>query len=352
MSIKYDNLNNCVNHLINGDLVAFPTETVFGLGGNAFNINSISNIFKVKERPITDPLIVHIDKLSRIKEWNLVDISEEEFILVKLLAEKFWPGPLTIVLKSTEKIPNLVTSGTGFVGIRIPNNQDTLKLIELSNIPIVGPSANKFTHVSPTDPKHVEYDFKDQKILRNPVYILNSSTLNQKIGIESTIIKIENINKINILRLGFITLDNLKNVLNPNIDVSINNMFKNSNDKVISSGQFIKHYTVNCKTFLVKTNRNILLEELPIKENIAVIDIGKNKINKKIDYYDNLSEDGDIKISLSSYYSKLRDFELYNRTGNIVVLYIIVDNRIKDKIYDSLIDRIFRTSSGNIINLI
>tara|TARA_A100001015_G_C15001582_1_gene718745 strand:- start:753 stop:1772 length:1020 start_codon:yes stop_codon:yes gene_type:complete len=338
--------------LINGDLVAFPTETVYGLGGNAFNINAIDNIFKVKERPNSDPLIVHIDKLSRLKEWNLVDISEEEYNLVELLAKKFWPGPLTIIMKSSNKIPDLVTSGTGFVGIRIPNNQDTLKLIELSNIPIVGPSANKFAHVSPTTPSHVEYDFKDQQILTNPVYILNSEKITSpKIGIESTIIKLESINEVNILRLGFITMDNLNDVLGNKVNIYINKMFKKTNDNVSSSGQFIKHYTVNCKTYLVKTNRNIMLEELPIQDNIAVIDIGKKKINEKIDYYDNLSEDNDIRTSLSNYYSKLRNFEIYNSNFKIVVLYIIVDVNIQNKIYDSLVDRIYRTSSGNILNL-
>ena len=256
-----------------------------------------------------------------------------------------------MILKSSNKIPDLVTSGTGFVGIRIPNNQDTLKLIESSNIPITGPSANKFARASPTTPSHVEYDFKDQQILTSPDYILNSNNNScPTIGIESTIIKIENTNQINISRLGFITVDNLKDVLGKNIN--INNMFKKSNDKVISSGQFIKHYTVNCKTYLVKTNRNIMLEELPIIDNIAIIDIGKKKINEKIDYYDNLSEDNDIITSLSNYYSKLRDFEIFNNNCNIVVLYIIVDINIQNKIYDSLVDRIYRSSSGNILNLI
>ena len=95
-----------------------------------------------------------------------------------------------------------------------------------------------------------------------------------------------------------------------------------------------------------------MLKELPIKENIAIIDIGKKKINEKIDYYDNLSKDNDIRTSLSNYYSKLRDFEIFNSNSNILVLYIIVDVNIQNKIYDSLVDRIYRTSSGNVLNLI
>ena len=126
MSIKYENLTNCIEHLSKGNLVAFPTETVYGLGANAFNENAISNIFKVKERPTTDPLIVHIDKLSRLEEWNLVDITQDELVLVNKLAKECWPGPLTIILKASEKIPNLVTANSGYVGIRIPNNQQTM----------------------------------------------------------------------------------------------------------------------------------------------------------------------------------------------------------------------------------
>ena len=100
MSIKYDNLKNCTSHIINGNLVAFPTETVYGLGANAFNSSAISKIFNVKERPTSDPLIVHIDKIDRIKEWQLTDISEEDYLIVKKIGDKLWPGPLTIILKA------------------------------------------------------------------------------------------------------------------------------------------------------------------------------------------------------------------------------------------------------------
>ena len=98
---------------------------------------------------------------------------------------KFWPGPLTLILRASDKIPKSVTANSEFIGIRIPNNQDALKLIELSNLPIAAPSANKFSHVSPTTALHVENDFINQTILDSPIYIINSD-YQSEIGIEST----------------------------------------------------------------------------------------------------------------------------------------------------------------------
>ena len=120
---------------------------------------------------------------------------------------------------------------------------------------------------------------------------------------------------------------------------------------VESSGQFIKHYATNCETFLVLTDKKITLNDLPVTDYIAVLDIGEKKINDRVLYYDNLTEDNNINDALKNYYVKLREFELFNFENKVNKLYIIVDKTIKNQIYESLIDRIYRTSSGNIINL-
>ena len=180
----------CSKYLKNGSIVAFPTETVYGLGGNAFNEDAIKKIYLVKERPTTDPLIIHIDSVTRLIECNLVDLTELEleFETVKMFADKFWPGPLNIILKSFLNVPELVTAGSG---IRIPNNDLALSLIKNSNLPIAAPSANKFGHISPTLISHVEKNFKNQNIINEPVYILEDN-VECDIGIESTIIKFIN----------------------------------------------------------------------------------------------------------------------------------------------------------------
>ena len=354
MSIQYDSLSNCIDHIKNGKLVAFPTETVYGLGANIFNINAINNIYNVKERPTTDPLIVHIDKLSRINEWKLVNINEIEFNILQEINEKFWPGPITVILKASNNVPTEITGNTGNIGIRIPDSKDALNLIERSGVPIAAPSANKFSHISPTHSSHVEDDFKDQQILKDPIYILESEYNLRKIGIESTIVKINN-KVLTILRPGYITSEDLSKLKDIKIEYNIKHIQEDCVDNnPESSGQFIKHYATNCNTIIISTKREINIEDLPIQSNIGLIDIGNisNNLKKQVKYYDNLSNSSNIDESVRSYYSKLRLFEKFNNDNVIDILYIVHNKMLNNIKYDSLFDRIYRSASGNIINLI
>jgi L-threonylcarbamoyladenylate synthase len=167
-----------------GKLVAFPTETVYGLGANALNADACNLIFTAKGRPLTDPLIVHVHNLDH--GLSLIDHSDPEIVeIFKKLAGKYWPGPLTMVVKADMKlIPALVTANTGFVGIRMPNNEIALNLIKSSGLPLAAPSANKFGHVSPTKAEHVYNDFH----LDSEVMILDGGSCS--FGIESTVLKI------------------------------------------------------------------------------------------------------------------------------------------------------------------
>jgi tRNA threonylcarbamoyl adenosine modification protein (Sua5/YciO/YrdC/YwlC family) len=142
-----------------GGLVAFPTETVYGLGANALNAESVKNIFLAKKRPANDPLIVHI--LSKDNIYDLFDFSglkpeingkSRAQVVCELLMDAFWPGPLTVIFKAKSAVPLEVTSGTGFVGLRSPRHLVARKLLEASNLPVAAPSANRFGHVSPTSP--------------------------------------------------------------------------------------------------------------------------------------------------------------------------------------------------------
>lgn len=207
-----------------GGLVAFPTETVYGLGANALNPIAVAKIFELKERPSFDPLIVHIASVDDLK--TLTRSVDRNIIR---LAEKFWPGPLTIVLPKSELIPDIVTSGLNTVGIRMPDNEIALEFIRAANCPIAAPSANKFGNLSPVSAEHV------RKQLPNVDYILDGG--NTSVGIESTIVSIEG-NVCTLLRPGVITIADIENAL-PNTFV----FNAEKPDKLIAPGLLKSHYS-------------------------------------------------------------------------------------------------------------
>ena len=181
-----------------GNLVAFPTETVYGLGANAFDPVAVAKIFETKERPSFDPLIVHICEISQIS--NLYNGNDDR---VYKLAEKFWPGPLTLVLPKTNAVPDIVTSGLDTVAIRMPANQIALELIKYSKTSIAAPSANKFGMISPTEADHVRKQFPD-------IFTIDGGKTN--VGIESAVITL-NEDGFEILRPGVITAEDLKQIV-------------------------------------------------------------------------------------------------------------------------------------------
>jgi len=170
--------------LADGKLVSFPTETVYGLGALALSAEACTTIFTTKGRPLTDPLIVHVHSLEQAV--SLIDQSSLSTIhLFKTLAGKYWPGPLTMVVKANlDVIPSLITAETGYVGIRIPNNEIALDILRTFGKPIAAPSANKFGHVSPTKAEHVYKDFH----MDSEVLIIDGGSCS--FGIESTVMKI------------------------------------------------------------------------------------------------------------------------------------------------------------------
>lgn len=182
-----------------GGLVAFPTETVYGLGANALNPEAVARIFEMKERPSFDPLIVHISNLECLK---LLCKSVDE--RVYLLAEKFWPGPLTIILPKSQAVHDIVTSGLPSVAIRMPDHPIALQLIKASGNPIAAPSANKFGKLSPTKASHVKKQLPDVD------YILDGGETT--VGIESTVIALTD-KGFQVLRPGIITKEEIEAVI-------------------------------------------------------------------------------------------------------------------------------------------
>lgn len=184
-------------HLKRGGLVAIPTETVYGLAANALEARSVVKIFEAKNRPGFDPLIVHIGRLEQI--FELARSFPRE---AARLTEKFWPGPLTIILKKRSIIPELVTSGLDTVGIRMPSHELTQELLEKLPFPLAAPSANPFGYISPTSAEHVAAQLGDKVD-----YILDGGVCS--VGVESTIISFEE--KVpEILRLGGLEVDEIR----------------------------------------------------------------------------------------------------------------------------------------------
>lgn len=191
-------LEIAAKYIREGKLVAFPTETVYGLGANAYDPLAVAKIFEIKERPSFDPLIIHIANLDQLEK--LVLSTDER---VYKLAEKFWPGPLTLVLPKSNIVPDIVTSGLPTAGIRMPANDIALELIRKSGCPIAAPSANKFGRISPTTAAHVK------KHLPNVDYILEGGKTT--VGIESTIIQLTKAG-FQILRNGIITQEDIETI--------------------------------------------------------------------------------------------------------------------------------------------
>ena len=175
-----------------GKLVAFPTETVYGLGADAFNAATVARVFEAKERPSFDPLIVHIASIQQLDELFLGPIDPR----VYKLAEAFWPGPLTIVHNKQPHVPDLVTSGLSTVAVRMPSHPMALELIRQSGKAVAAPSANKFGCLSPTKAEHVS------KQLKTIDYILDGGATT--IGVESTVVSVSEAG-VKILRNGAIT---------------------------------------------------------------------------------------------------------------------------------------------------
>ncbi len=220
------------NYIREGKLVAFPTETVYGLGANAFNPQAIAKIYELKERPFFDPLIVHIAQLSQLE--TLVATRDER---VYHLAERFWPGPLTLVLPKSSLVPEIISSGLPTVAIRMPANDIALELILQSNCPIAAPSANKYGRISPTSPAHV------RKQLANVDYILDGGKTT--VGIESSIIKLTK-RGFQLLRNGVITQEDLEKILP---------LDKTSQTEEISApGMMKSHYSPGKKFFIAHDN--------------------------------------------------------------------------------------------------
>ncbi len=295
--------------LSNGELVAIPTETVYGLAANALNADAVARIFTVKNRPEFDPLIVHVPDLDTA-ELYVESIPHQAYKLANL----FWPGPLTLVLEKKSSIPDLVTSGLDTVGIRCPDHIITRQLLQELPFPLAAPSANPFGYVSPTRPEHVLQQLGD-KI----PYVLDGGQCT--VGIESTILGFEN-GKPVIYRLGGLTVEKIEHVIGP---VTIN-IRAGSNPR--APGQLISHYAPRKKVLI--GNPEELLQRYPAHcSGILTFTRDFNSPHQVV-----LSSTGNLEEAAKNLFSALRQLDAM--PVEVVLAELVPDEGIGRAINDRL----------------
>ncbi len=284
------NLQQAAETIKNGGLVAFPTDTVYGLGANVYDGKAVASIFEAKGRPTFDPLISHIAEIDFLKEYAATDERVID------LAKHFWPGPLTFVLKRKDNISSLdlVCSGLPNIAVRMPNHQLALRLIKASGVPIAAPSANRFKCISPTTAQHVQESLGDKVDM-----ILDGGPC--KIGVETTIIDLTTPHMV-MLRAGGLSKEELEEYTGEKVYISHGDPNKPS-----APGQLLKHYAP-------RMPMRINVSEEDVKEDEFFIGFGKVRRANL-----NLSPSGDLNEAATNLFAYMREAETHQEYKGIAM---------------------------------
>jgi len=235
LPVSPESLNKAADVLRKGGIVAFPTETVYGLGADAFNPAALVKVFEAKGRPFFDPLIVHIAASQTLEETADLSVMDKETRRkLFLLSENFWPGPLSIVLPKSDKIPGIATAGLSTAAVRFPSHKTAQKLISLCGGAVAAPSANPFGFLSPTRAEHVRV------MLGEKVDIILDGGPAQ-IGVESTVVDITG-PRIKILRHGGVSKEAIESVIGPVQEAVFEDEKGTDTGAFVSPGQLKSHY--------------------------------------------------------------------------------------------------------------
>lgn len=296
-------LNKAKEILLQNELIALPTETVYGLAGNAYNETAIKKIFELKKRPFFNPLIVHLKSASCI-----TDVALEIPEIALILAQTFWPGPLTLVLKKQPHISDLVTAGKDTVAIRVPNHPLALALLDTLDFPLVAPSANPFGSISPTNAEHV-YNYFGEELK----VILDGGECEK--GLESTIIGFEN-NQPVLYRLGSIALEEIEKIIGK-LGVTTH-----SETSPNAPGMLSRHYAPKTETYL--TNNITELVKCFEGKKIGLLLFKNHFQNKSIVHQEILSKSGDLNEASKNLYAAMHRLDQNN-------LDLIIAERLPDR---------------------
>ncbi len=301
-----------------GGLVAFPTETVYGLGADVFNADAVAKIFEVKERPLYDPLIAHVSDLEQAET-----LAENIPPLARRLMERFWPGPLSLVLPKSDAVPDVVTAGQPTIAIRMPRNPIARDLIRRAETPIAAPSANRFGRISPTAADHVASGLSGGYDV-----LIDGGAC--RVGIESTVVAVEN-NVITLLRPGGISIEELESVEGARV------AFPAGRPVAQSPGMLPSHYAPNTPMRLFEE----IPEELLIDEKVGKL-LFKPIADDLRGPFEVLSPRGNLREAAANLYAAMRRLDALD-------LRLIVSRCFPaDGLGRALNDRISRAAAKNV----
>ena len=325
---KLTEASECIRE---GKLVLFPTETVYGIGANGLNSEAVKNIFIAKGRKQDNPLILHVSNIKMI-ENICKDITDLEYQII----EKFFPGPLTLILKRKDIVPDVVTANLDTVGIRMPESTIARDLISMSNTPIAAPSANISGKPSGTNVKDIFEELKDKVD-----YIIDGGET--KVGLESTVIRVIN-DEIHILRPGKVTKKDLE-IFNKNVvvDSHVLNTVK-ENEKVLSPGMKYKHYAPEVKCVLVYSKDvEKLINKMQELENDNTLIVTKNSHLK---YFKNAISYGETLEEISH-----NIFKILRQVDSMNVKLVVIEGVEAEGLGLAIMNRLLRATSYNYVNL-
>lgn len=343
MKSKYINLKDNQNYekikepaqaIKQGNLVLFPTETVYGIGANALDEKAVKKIYEAKGRASDNPLIAHISNLEMLKKL-VTEIGERE----KKLIEKFWPGPLTIIFNKSNIVPNIITAGLETVAIRMPSNEIAKRLIEYSGVPIAAPSANISGKPSGTVVEDIleELDGKVE-------YIIDGGMVD--IGLESTVIRVID-GKVHILRPGKITKEDIESLgIEVEIEKQILGKYEEG-EKVLSPGIKYKHYAPNTKCILVYSNNNEKMvekiNEISNEKNAVILCRTSNL--EKYNATNKLAMGNTLEEICNNIFTLLRKVDKYNAE------IVLIEGVQKDGLGLAIMNRLLRACAYNYIEI-
>ena len=306
-----------------GRIVAFPTETVYGLGADAFNPVAVARIFEVKRRPHFDPLIVHVAGYGDLNKL----VMEIPSNAIKLM-ERFWPGPLTLVLSKTGEVPEIVTAGLPSIAVRMPNHPMAIAFIEKAGTPIAAPSANPFGYVSPTHADHVREQLGDQVD-----FILDGGPC--EVGVESTILSFVE-EEPRLLRPGGIPLEEIEAIMGK---VSIGSITQGHPS---APGMLPKHYAPHTPILLDWHEEEVCGEG---KRKVGLLAFRQSRFSSKFSHVEILSERGDLREAAANLFAALR------RLDGLNLDLILAESVPEVGLGRAIMDRLRRASSGFALTL-
>jgi L-threonylcarbamoyladenylate synthase len=306
-----------------GGLVAFATETVYGLGANAYDVRAVGRIFEAKDRPTFDPLIVHVGNRAWVES-----VAATVTPLAQRLIDAFWPGPLTLVLPKTDRIPDLATAGLPTVGVRMPSHPSAVELLRQANIPIAAPSANRFGHVSPTRAEHVAEQLGDRID-----YILDGGPCT--VGVESTILDVTGAQPV-LLRPGGLPLEAIEAQIGP---VRLIEAMSAANEPQPSPGRLLRHYAT--RTALVIADAE---ESPPSIARVGLLTLAAKSDDEHYAAIETLSPAGDLAEAAANLFAAMRRLDA--RGLDLIVVRLVPEVGLGRAINDRLRRAAHRTSAA------